>query len=91
MLEVGKRVRHGFRNSRDMLEERPKVVSPHSPAEEEEIETITCHDIKKGGGKGMTPDPDMSLITDFQVVSDLSVSSGSSECGVCLVCMVTRL
>ena len=70
MLEVGKRVRHGFKNSRDMLEERPRVGSPP----EEEIETITCHDIKKGGGKGLTPDPDMSLITDFQVVSDLSVS-----------------
>ena len=69
-------MRHGFRNSRDsMLEERPNTVVPE---EEEEIETITCHDIKKGGGgsgsKGLTPDPDMSLITDFQVVSDLSVS-----------------
>ena len=48
VLEVGKRVRHGFRNSRDsMLEERPNTVVPE---EEEEIETITCHDIKKGGG-----------------------------------------
>ena len=78
MLEVGKRVRHGFRTSRDMLEERPR---PHPPPavgrddDEEEIQTITCRGIKKDErGKGLAPDPDMSLITDFQVISDLSVS-----------------
>ena len=74
MLEVGKKVRHSFRTGKDMLEYRPKVSHDKSH-DEEEIATITCQDIKtKGSGKGLTPDPDMSLITDFQVVSDLSVS-----------------
>ena len=57
-----------------MLDERPRS-SVLKEEEEEEIQTITCHDIKsKESGKGMTPDPEMSLITDFQVISDLSVS-----------------
>ncbi len=60
-----------------MLDERPRSAVLKEE-EDEEIQTITCHDIKSrdnNGGKGGTPvDPDMSLITDFQVISDLSVS-----------------
>lgn len=68
MLEVGKRVRHGFRNSRDLLDERPC-----SDKDEEEISTITCHDLTSKD-KHQLPDPDASLITDFQLVTDLRVS-----------------
>ena len=68
MLEVGKRVRHSFRTNRDLLDERPG-----SDKDDEEISTITCHDLISKE-KQHLPDPDASLITDFQLVTDLRVS-----------------
>ena len=63
VVEVGKRVRYGFRTDKDLLEERP---------DEEEISTLTCHGINQG--QPSTPDPNDSLITDFQLITDIRVS-----------------
>lgn len=69
VLEVGKRVRHQFRNSRDMLDERPSDDMSH---DDEDIPTITCHDLQTKEEKAKLPDPDTSLITDFQLITNLS-------------------
>lgn len=77
LLEVGKQVRHAFRTERD---ERPRVKRKEAEKEEEEeneILPITCkevqEDTKPRVGEGST-DPDVSLITDFQLITDLRVS-----------------
>lgn len=64
VVEVGKRVRHGFRTGKDLLEERP--------FEDEEISTLTCHGLNLG--KSSAIGFNASLITDFQLITDIRVS-----------------
>ena len=85
VLEVGKRVRHQFRNSRDMLDERPSDDLSH---DDEDIPTITCHDLQTKEEKAKLPDPDTSLITDFQLITNLSVRYVSVFVCVYMYCTV---
>ena len=81
VLEVGKRVRHQFRNSRDMLDERPSDDLSH---DDEDIPTITCRDLQTKEEKAKLRDPDTSLITDFQLITHLSVRYVSVFVCVCM-------
>jgi hypothetical protein len=62
-VDIGKFVRHQFRTSSDLLEKRPEST------EDDEISTITCQEVHKKEGKLI--DPDASLISDFQLITDL--------------------
>ena len=73
-----------------MLDERPRVKTKKrgerkegakredgEEEEEDEILPITCQEVQgQSGAKGSKEqaDPDMSLITDFQLITDLRVS-----------------
>ena len=85
-LEVGKHVRHAFKTERDLLEERPRVTrkdfKEDEKEEEDEILTITCKEVEtpiQSKEAGNTVDPDMSLITDFQLITDLRVCCNHFE------------
>lgn len=65
----------------ELLEKRP--VGSNDNNEEEELSTITCKDIGKETETGPAkskpeihvPTPEQSLISDFQIVTDLQVSA----------------
>ena len=86
-LEVGKHVRHAFKTDRDLLDERPRVTKKSlkdDENEEDEILTITCKEvespIQSKKDSRSTTDPDMSLITDFQLITDLRVCHNNFKC-----------
>jgi len=67
---------------------------------EEKIQTVVCSDVRPGAsptGTGVAkirgvvaePDPEASLITDFQIITDIRVSLGAlSWCVWSVVCCV---
>ena len=77
-------MRHAFRTERDLLDERPRVRSKRTgegkreeEEEEDEIPTITCQEVqgqRRTEGTKEHVDPNVSLITDFQIITDLRVS-----------------